>query len=184
MVLPDYTNYTKQPLLPIVVVFFSLAIVSCSSSRQLKHVEFHSLARAGIILGFDIEKHDDHVLYIEAASWVGVPYGYGGITRKGVDCSGLTYNIYKNVYGTKIARNCKEQFEGNNHKYKRLKSLQPGDLVFFSSSHLEKDITHVGIYLKNGRFIHASSSRGVTIDDLASDYWEKRWIASGCVKEK
>ena len=66
------------------------------------------LARAGLALGFDIEEHDNWRLMIESAKWLGVPYKYGGNTKSGVDCSGLTTAIFKTVYNKNLHR-CKGQ---------------------------------------------------------------------------
>ena len=134
------------------------------------------LARAGIILGFDIEEDDPHRLYIESASWIGTPYRYG------VDCSGFTCNIYRNVYGIKLQRNSRKQYEKDCRSVSR-KHLQPGDLVFFGSGGREANISHAGIYLKRNLFIHASSSQGVTVSSLDDRYWNQRWVSGGRVKK-
>ena len=103
-------------------------------------------------------------------SWKGIRYRYGGISRKGVDCSGFTLLTYKEVFGKSLPRTVREQVK-KGVKVKRA-SLQPGDLVFFKTGAFQK---HVGIYLENDRFMHASRSRGVMISRLDNIYWKKRY---------
>lgn len=161
-----------------------LLLTSCHSSKNFyKGVDIHELARAGVRLGFDIEYDDDMPLMIECSNWLGVPYRYGGTDKSGVDCSGLNYNIYNKVYGKKLHRRSIEQFEEDVHKVKQRK-LETGNLVFFaiSSNVDKKNINHTGIYLKNGNFIHASSSRGVVVDNLNSAYFQKYFVSGGRVK--
>lgn len=151
----------------------------------MRRTDYRALARAGITLGFDIEEHDNHRLFLEAASWVGTPYLYGGNTKKGVDCSGLSTRLYKEVFHLTLSRSSKEQFRKDCCRiYKRSKELNQGDLVFFQTGSNTGKAGHVGVYLKKGKFIHASSSRGVVIDDLSSNYWKKNWVAGGSVCRK
>ena len=126
----------------------------------------------------DIEMDDNHSLYVEAAGWLGVPYRSGGTNKRGVDCSGLTSSIYKKVYHKKLERSSEEQRKKDCRKISKGK-LREGDLVFFHNGRKKKRATHVGIYLKNGKFIHASTSRGVIISNLNEDYWKKHWLSGG-----
>ena len=126
----------------------------------------------------DIKMDDNHSLYVEAAGWLGVPYRSGGTNKRGVDCSGLTSSIYKKVYHKKLERSSEEQRKKDCRKISKGK-LREGDLVFFHNGRKKKRATHVGIYLKNGKFIHASTSRGVIISNLNEDYWKKHWLSGG-----
>ena len=123
----------------------------------------------------------NHRLYIESAHWIGVPYRAGGSTMKGVDCSGLTYNIYKKVYRKHLKRNSDEQRQKNCRKVSKSR-LQEGDLVFFHNGKNKRTATHVGIYLKDNRFIHASTSRGVIVSRLDEPYYRRVWMQGGRVK--
>lgn len=162
-------------LLSISVIFLS----SCSSSRKLPDKE--KTARLSGQLGFPISPKDDLKLYTEAASWLGVPYKYGGNTKAGVDCSGLTCNIYRNVYHIRLERTVAEMYKKNCRKISR-KKLRPGDLVFFNTAKTRKSVSHVGIFLKNNIFLHATTHSGVRISSLDEIYYKKKWINGGKVK--
>lgn len=114
----------------------------------------------------------------EARSWVGTPYRYGGESRKGTDCSGMVMNVYRDVTGIKLPRNSAKQGE----YCRRIKrsELLVGDLVFFTSRR-GKGINHVGIYVGNGCFVHASTSRGVIVSDLDQDYYTRTYHSAGRV---
>ena len=140
--------------------------------------DYQKLAKASVRLGIDIEMKDNHALYVESASWLGVPYRGGGNTRQGVDCSGLTSAIYSKVYRKELERNSDDQRKKDCKKVKKGK-LREGDLVFFHNGRKKKKATHVGVYLKDRKFIHASTSRGVIISTLDEDYWKRHWLSGG-----
>ncbi|MFT4603952.1 MAG: cell wall-associated NlpC family hydrolase [Rhodothermales bacterium] len=103
----------------------------------------------------------------EIGTWMGTPYEWGGDDRNGVDCSAFVQNVYEDVLGVGIARTTgQQQSEGSAVSRS---ALEPGDLIFF---HTPKRTDHVGIYLGEGDFAHASSSRGVMISNLTEDYWK------------
>lgn len=105
-------------------------------------------------------------LYEHYNAWRGVSYREGGLSKKGVDCSGFVYLTYKEKFNKSIPRTT-ELLESHGHRID-LDSLTPGDLLFFKTGWKKR---HVGIYLKNGKFMHASSSRGVMISKLDNPYW-------------
>ncbi|MBR3100800.1 MAG: C40 family peptidase [Muribaculaceae bacterium] len=129
-----------------------------------------------------LDRHDNKDLYKELRSWLGTPYQYGGSTHNGTDCSGMVMVVYQNVYGIQLERNSAKIYE-NNCKDIHKKDLHEGDLVFFNNGKTSK-ITHVGIYLKEGKFVHASSSRGVVVSDLEQRYYVTHWQCAGRVKKK
>ena len=153
-------------------------VVSLSSCRSAApRLDYKALARASVRLGVDIRLEDNHKLYIEAAEWMGVPYRTGGESKRGADCSGLTCQIYKKVYHTKLSRSTEGQKKESSKVAKR--NLREGDLVFFTSSRSGRKVAHVGIYLKDGKFIHASTSQGVIVSRLDEPYYTKHWISGG-----
>lgn len=156
-------------------------VVSLSSCRsKAPRLDYKALAHASILLGVDIDMKDNHQLYIEAAKWIGVPYKGAGDTKRGTDCSGLTCQIYREVYHKRLERSTDKQKKETTKVSRR--NLQEGDLVFFSSRNSGRKVAHVGIYLKNGKFIHASTSRGVIVSHLDEPYYSKHWISGGRVR--
>lgn len=168
-------------LLLVCVGGLLLTFVSCGTSKNSgRNVDYQALARAAIRLGFDIDEDDDWLLMIEASAWVGTPYRYGGEDRRGVDCSGLARIIYRQVYKTELHRSSHEQYKRDVRKISK-NDLDSGDLVFFSTDK-KRRVSHVGVYLKDGKFIHSSSSRGVVVDNLDQRYYKKNFISGGKVK--
>lgn len=170
-------NLRRVPLLLFALPL--LGLVSCGSKRHVASTDYKALVRAARTLGFDIERTDDHPLLLEAASWVGTPYKYGGNTRAGVDCSGLTCQIYAKVYGIRLSRRSIDQCQKDFPSKIGQNTLHQGDLLFFSTPKSKGKCGHVGIYLKNRLFIHTSSSRGVVVDDMGGRYWQQHWIGGG-----
>ena len=118
-----------------------------------------------------LEKSKVKNLIATAKKYIGTPYRFGGTTPKAFDCSGyLQYVFAQN--GITIPRLADEQYLLGKST-KSAKQLVPGDLVFFST--YESGASHSGIYLGDGKFIHVSSSKGVRIDELSSDYWRVRY---------
>lgn len=111
-----------------------------------------------------------------ARTFMGTPYKYGGTTRSGLDCSGLTINAFRSI-NLSLPRSAEDQ-SGVGEKVKQ-KDLQPGDLVFFATGKRRRQVTHVGLVTdvrrREVKFIHASTSLGVIETDLAQDYYAKRY---------
>ncbi len=102
-----------------------------------------------------------------AKKYIGVPYVWGGTSPSGFDCSGLVQYVFRQ-HGILLNRTCVTQYKQGVYVSKG--NLRPGDLVFFQNTY-GSGISHVGIYIGGGQFIHASSSRGVMISSLSNSYW-------------
>lgn len=163
-------------------LFFSLLavlLVGCSSARRLERKQHRQVYET---LGIEESKKDNFSLYKEAALWMNTSYVEGGLSPNGVDCSGLVYIIYKKVYGQTLERNSANMLKKNCRRISKSR-LKEGDLVFFFTAGKSKsNINHVGIYLKDAKFIHASTSRGVMISSLDDNYFQKTWVCGGRVK--
>lgn len=101
-------------------------------------------------------------LYSFIEDWYGTPYRFGGMDKDGVDCSGLVFQLQSQVYDQLLPRTCATQVNVIKRKYEE--ELQEGDLVFFDFD--GKQFSHVGVYLQNGYFVHASTRKGVMIARL------------------
>ena len=133
-------------------------------------------------LGIQITEEDNLTLYEYINQWIGTPYRRGGRTRKGVDCSGFTLNVYEKVYEKQLVRSSAEILRVNCEKVDK-NELKEGDLVFFwTRGQKSQRPSHVGVYLKEGKFVHSSTSNGVIISSLNDPYYTKRWISGGLVK--
>ncbi|NRD71786.1 C40 family peptidase [Shewanella sp. VB17] len=105
--------------------------------------------------------------------WRGIPYRYGGMSKRGVDCSGFVSLAYQQILGKKLPRTtAKQVYLGQSIIKSQLKT---GDLVFFKTGWSTR---HVGIYLSNNRFLHASTSQGVMISLLDNSYWQQKYWQS------
>ncbi len=116
----------------------------------------------------------EHRMQGEIDSWMGTPYVYGGASKSGVDCSAFTQAVYRSV-GIEIPRRASRQSAAAQTVSRN--SLRYGDLIFFNTS--GSGISHCGIYLGNGEFVHASSSRGVVRDMLNHPYYSSRYVTGG-----
>lgn len=169
----------KKYLLYIVALMgLTFGLSSCHTSAP--RLDYKALAKASVRLGVDINKEDNHKLYIASAEWIGVPYRTGGDSKRGTDCSGMVMQLYKTVYNIRLARSTDGLLKESNKVSRR--NLREGDLVFFTSRASRKRVAHVGIYLKNGKFIHASTSKGVIVSSLSEKYYTQHWLCGGRVK--
>ncbi|MFN3554388.1 MAG: C40 family peptidase [Bacteroidales bacterium] len=130
------------------------------------------------LLGYTLNGNENPALIREVASWMGTPYRAGGTTRAGADCSGFVKMVYRAVYNIDLDRVTVHMAQNSSRVNKR--NLREGDLVFFRIN--GRKISHVGIYLSNNKFIHASTSRGVMVNDLDEAYYSQRFAFGGRVR--
>jgi len=114
-------------------------------------------------------------LYQRQVQWQGTPYQLGGMSQQGIDCSGFVQLTFAEEFGVPLPRTTEAQAQLSGAVKKD--ELQTGDLVFFKIPNQVK-LYHVGIYLEEGQFLHASTSQGVIVSDLASDYWHNNYWRS------
>lgn len=163
----------------ILLMLMALMAIACSCGTT-KHAQ--ELTVEEVILadlqGLLLEQGTcENLLLAEAFDWQGTPYKYGGTSRQGVDCSGFVMQTFVNSLGIKLPRTSAEQ--AKHCKKVKKKDLAPGDLLFFKTN--GHGVSHVGLYIGAGQFIHASSSKGVMVSDLDHKYWHKRLVKCGRV---
>lgn len=129
-------------------------------------------------LGLQCGDNENKDLYETVNSWLGVPYRYGGTDRQGIDCSAFVGAVYRSVYGINLKRTCNDMLR--EVALIGRKDLKEGDLLFFTNS--KGKVAHVGIYLKDGLFAHASTSNGVSVSSVDGGYWQKHFYKGGRVK--
>ena len=169
-----------KPLKSSILLVFLVLLGSCKGD---KHTTGTSLSEADIALqkkyaklvAVEESEITNFKLYRFVDEWYGVPYKYGGKAKTGVDCSGFTSNLLRDVYGITLAGSANSMYEACESVNE--KNLQQGDLVFFKIN--SKKVSHVGVYLQNRRFVHASSSRGVVISCLDEAYYTKYFFKGG-----
>lgn len=134
----------------------------------------------GRMLDVDASRLKNRKLYSFILEWYGTPYQFGGQTMKGIDCSGFANVLYKDVYKIQLPRTSKDIAENIKRKY--TDELKEGDLVFFSFGK-SGEVNHVGVYLHNNRFVHASTSKGVIISDLTEPWYGNYLVKCGSFKK-
>lgn len=154
-----------------ILVFFN----ACSSNKdfiitsnnELKNLPFPSASLENTLINVN------HKLINFYNEWEGVDYKWGGNSKKGVDCSAFIQKAYKKSFNLNIPRTTIKQVKIGRTINKS--HLKIGDLVFFKTGF---NTRHVGIYLENGKFMHASTKKGVTISKLNNNYYKKHyWTA-------
>lgn len=140
-----------------------LLLAGCASSRSVPE------ATSTTNQSWSSEETESR-LRSAAERWEGVEHKLGGSSRSGVDCSGLVQSVFREEFQVSVPRTTEKQ--ARTGKSVSRSSLRPGDLVFFRP---ERKKRHVGIYLSDGEFLHASSSEGVTISPLDRSYWTDHW---------
>ena len=127
-----------------------------------------------LLLDKNVEAITNLPLFNFIEAWWEAPYHFGGTDKSGVDCSGFTGLLFSNVYKTDIPRTAKEQYSSAEKIDRDI--LIEGDLVFFNT---RGGVSHVGVYLGDGYFVHANITNGVTINNLNDDYYAARFLGGG-----
>jgi lipoprotein Spr len=144
-----------------------------NSPRMEEKEEERSLLAKALRVPVDIVENIDLFRFIK--DWYRTPYRFGGTQRSGIDCSAFTQKLYKEIYDKALLRVVSLQRKQVLPVDKS--SLIQGDLLFFHTT--RPGLSHVGVYLGGGLFIHASVSKGVTIDNLGNPYYAKAFRTGG-----
>ena len=157
-------QFTSKKLVPAPV---STETIENANLLQIKYA---------LLLDMEVERIQNLGLFKVIDEWFGTKYKLGGNTKEGIDCSALMQILFTSLYGITLPRTAREQFNFS-RKISRTE-LREGDLIFFNTI---GGVSHVGMYLQNNKFVHASSG-GVTISDLYEEYWLKHFIGVGRVE--
>ncbi|MCH5232518.1 MAG: C40 family peptidase [Muribaculaceae bacterium] len=171
--------WRNKYLLAILLCMVILILPGCKSSKR-SHKD-NPVAEETIIHG-KIEKEPSvrEKVAVEAQTWLGTPYAYGGSDKgRKTDCSGLVMVVYEQIANVKMPRNSAKQAEF----CITLKEteVEPGDLVFFATGKDRNQISHVGVMIDAKRFVHASSSKGVILSDMNTPYYIRNFKKYGRV---
>ena len=187
-----------QPLKKMIgLVVLTSFVISCGGTKEIVNVTYADVEeevkllplqeKYGKLLNVKAEEIKNIQLYEFIDDWMNTPYKLGGETKKGIDCSSFAQLLYIEVFEKYIERTAQKQFDSEHiSKFRGKEFLQEGDFIFFKSPNTtNREISHVGIYLKENKFINATSYKGtngaggVKIDDLTNPFWVKRFVAGG-----
>ena len=146
-------------------------VIESASPVQLKYA---------VLLNTEVESLPDKNLLESVDKWYGVRYRTGGNGTSGIDCSGFTVAVYAAVYGINLPRISREQYRIS--RKISTTELMEGDLLFFNTR--GSGVSHVGVYLGNNKFIHATVSKGIMVNDIFESYYIKRFIGAGRIDDK
>ena len=130
-----------------------------------------------LLLDIEVELIKNINLFRLIDDWYGTRYRYGGTTKSGIDCSAFMQVLFTSLYGLSLPRTAKMQYDFSRRISRT--ELKEGDLLFFNTT---GGVSHVGMYLTNNKFVHAST-RGVVISDMFDSYYANRLIGVGRVLE-
>lgn len=159
------------------ILLISIVLLACSSQKEItkENEDTYILDKYAQILATPKSEITNVSLYTFIDGWIGTKYKYGGLSKTGVDCSGFCNVLYLEIYNKQLERRAVDIAKSIKKVNKN--KLQEGDLVFFTIS--SKKNSHVGIYLKNNKFVHASTSKGVIISSLDNPYYKKTYNKGG-----
>jgi len=163
----------------------SIAKKETSTTRNSTHRESEAenlsalQIKYAVLLSTPAEEVKNTKMFEFIDDWYGTPYHLGGTTKKGVDCSAFSQFLFASVYGLSIPRTAREQYNLTSRISRT--QLKEGDLIFFNT---RGGISHVGVYLQNNKFVHASTSGGVMISDIYDEYWAKKFVGVGRLKDR
>jgi probable lipoprotein NlpC len=166
----------------LIPVFAAFLLTGCAGSSNVRTVPED---RPAMRPAEPVHEYTAPVVVVRAEtlhagieSWLGTPHRWGGNDRRGADCSGFVKSLYDELFGVSLPRTTSDQVHVGQPV--RPEALVPGDLVFFKPPKTQ----HVGVYLGNNRFVHASTSRGVMVSALSERYWQRHyWTARRILPE-
>jgi hypothetical protein len=165
----------KHGILSAILFFMLIAILFATPSNLLAITQDKSIQIDSLISSINTDKTEYFQSQLD--KYIGIPYRRGGSTEKGFDCSGFVRQVYSEFFGLDLPHQSGSQSSLPFMQKITKDDLITGDLVFFTTGKKNKRINHVGIYLSDGRFIHAAKG-GVTVSSLDSRYWKARFFVA------
>jgi len=168
--LEGFTTSSNANLTKVSNVKVKVAMIGTTiESAQLWQFKY------AMLLDIPVEKVTNMQLYGFIEDWYGTPYRLGGKNKEGIDCSAFSNTLLNTVFRASSSGTSSQLYS----KSKKISDnqMREGDLVFFKIN--QSSVSHVGVYLTNDRFVHASTSMGVMISDLKETYWKKYYAGSG-----
>ena len=166
-------------LILIFSAFYTTSLFAQEEVRDYSFLKFEPLFQHFKEKEINIISADKPDLYFEVFSWLGTPYRWGGRTHAGIDCSDFVSVLYEKIYHKNLTGAVTNFFDRCNEI--DTTTLVEGDLVFFNIR--GKFLSHVGIYLQNGRFAHATVHGGVMINSLQEKYYKNYFYKAGRLRE-
>ncbi|MGB0789681.1 MAG: C40 family peptidase [Marinirhabdus sp.] len=182
---------TKRISSQILIMAIAVVLAGCGGSKnrigkgssKVKPIQL----KYGSILGVDPKEITNEKVYHFIDEWMGTPYILGGESKRGIDCSAFAQYFYVDVYGYRLERTANKMYTAKStDKFVGQEFLKEGDILFFKKPKSKNEtVTHVGVYLKNNKFVSASGYRGperitgVKISDLNHPWWQERLICAG-----
>lgn len=171
---------TKEKEVSQPVVKKETTITRQSSNRESETESLSALqVKYAVLLNTPAEEVRNRKMFEFIDDWYGTPYRLGGTSKTGVDCSAFSQFLFASVYGFSIPRTAREQYSLTSRISRT--ELKEGDLIFFNT---RGGVSHVGVYLQNNKFVHASTSGGVMISDIFEEYWVKKFVGVGRLKDR
>lgn len=160
----------------------SIKIIPLKEEVPNKSVEIEKSTliqfKYALILDKEVESLKNKKLYLFIEEWLDTRYSFGGSDKSGIDCSSFAGRLEKDIYNHDLPRNSRQQYKACEKI--SIADATEGDLVFFNT---RGGVSHVGVYLANGYFVHASTSSGVIISNLDENYYKERFLSAGRVTE-
>ena len=160
----------------------SIKIIPLKEEVPNKSVEIEKSTliqfKYALILNTEVESMKNKKLYRFIDEWLDTRYSFGGSDKSGIDCSSFAGKLEKEIYNHDLPRNSRQQYKACEKI--SISDAVEGDLVFFNT---RGGVSHVGVYLANGYFVHASTSSGVIISNLEENYYKERFLSAGKVTE-
>lgn len=158
----------KPSLLSTLLFLLSTSLITACSTTPLQksHLPINETSTSKANYQGDVKTR----LSKHFNAWKGTPHKLGGLSKRGIDCSGFVFVTFRDVFNMTLPRST--ELLSNSGKKVSLKQRKVGDLLIFKTGITQR---HVGIYVGNGKFIHSSSSRGVETSSINSPYWSDKY---------